>query len=60
MSDYIFHFKGIKEDTPEELANKKRRKQKQEEFLRKYKLYRDKVIQKEVNDTIKEFINRPS
>ena len=56
----IYHFKGIKEDTPEELANKKRRKQKQEEFLRKYKLYRDKVIQKEVNDTIKEFINRPS
>tara|TARA_R100001440_G_C2478516_1_gene112953 strand:- start:210 stop:383 length:174 start_codon:yes stop_codon:yes gene_type:complete len=56
----IYHFKGIKEDTPEEIANKKRRKQKQEEFLRKYKLYRDKVIQKEVNDTIKEFINRPS
>ena len=56
----IFHFKGIKEDTPEELANKKRRKQKQEEFLRKYKLYRDKLIQKEVNDTINEFINRPS
>ena len=56
----IFHFKGIKEDTPEELANKKRRKQKQEEFLRKYKLYRDKVIQKEVNETINEFINRPT
>ena len=56
----IYHFKGIKEDTPEEIANKKRRKQKQVEFLRKYKLYRDKVIQKEVNDTIKEFINRPS
>tara|TARA_B100001287_G_scaffold269811_1_gene267714 strand:+ start:5004 stop:5177 length:174 start_codon:yes stop_codon:yes gene_type:complete len=56
----IYHFKGIKEDTPEEIANKKRRKQKQEEFLRKYKLYRDKLIQKEVNDTIKEFINRPS
>ena len=56
----IYHFKGIKEDTPEEIANKKRRKQKQVEFLRKYKLYRDKVIQKEVTDTIKEFINRPS
>tara|TARA_R100001480_G_scaffold35781_1_gene48179 strand:- start:710 stop:883 length:174 start_codon:yes stop_codon:yes gene_type:complete len=56
----IYHFKGIKEDTPEEIANKKRRKQKQVEFLRKYKLYRDKLIQKEVNDTIKEFINRPS
>jgi len=56
----IYHFKGIKEDTPEEIANKKRRKQKQEEFLRKYKLYRDKVIQKEVTETIKEFINRPS
>jgi len=56
----IFHFKGIKEDTPEELANKKRRKQKQEEFLRKYKLYRDKVIQKEVSETINEFINRPT
>jgi len=56
----IFHFKGIKEDTPEELANKKRRKQKQEEFLRKYKLYRDKAIQKEVNETINEFINRPT
>jgi len=60
MKSNIWHFKGIKEDTPEEIANKKRRKQKQEEFLRKYKLYRDKVIQKEVNETINEFINRPT
>ena len=58
--DNLYHFKGVKEETPEEIANKKRRRQKQQQFLEQYRLHRDKVLKEVVKEEINEFINRPS
>lgn len=51
----LYHFKGVKEETPEEV-----KKRKQQQFLEQYRLHRDKVLKEVVKEEINEFINRPS